>query len=177
MAGNITNEVLSNLMNSSNPMWVFCEDTKQLITANKAFIQKFEYSLDELQGIVNFDFVFPNDQRNFEKALNESKDEIGLSQVWKMRSKLGREIYILQSTTHLMYNNSPVKLITCFEVEKRFYKTDTNRKGIPLSDLLNIISHFDFENPRSNKNRTLLNHLKSAVRQLESIMYQEPAVN
>lgn len=158
-------------------MWVFCEDKEQIIAANQAFIQKFEYSLDELLSMSFLDFVFLNDQVTYEKALLEKQNDQRLSQVWKMQSKLGREIYVLQSTSDLLYDNNPVKLISFFEVEKQFYKQDKNRSGIPLSDLLNIISHFDFENPRNNKNRTLLNHLKSAARQLESIMRQEPAVN
>ncbi len=177
MAGNITNEALKSLMNSSNPMWVLHEDTLHITSVNQAFVQKFEYSLDEMLSIPFLDLVFHTDQRDFENALNENEDDGNMPRVWQLKSKLGRNIYVLINVIELTYNNSPIKLVTFFEVPEQFYKQEKNRGGIPLSDLLNIISHFDFENPRNNKNRTLLNHLKSAVRQLESIMYQEPAVN
>lgn len=176
MAGNITKEVLLQLMNSSTPMWVFCEETNQLLEANLACVQKFEFSNDELLRMSADDLICITDKIRYLNAIDTPPINTPLSQVWKMSTKLGREVYALHSDSVFMYDNRRVRLVTCFEVDEQFYTQD-NKIAIPLSDLLKIISHFDFEKPRSNKNKTLLNHLKSATRQLESIMFQEPAVN
>lgn len=173
MTGNLTTEDLNKLLNTQLPMWVYCVETHNILKVNDAFERHFEYTQSEIKNQSAVDLVTFDDRKAYKVWLQDVDLIEPITKVWKFKSKLGLEFPGILTMVDFTLVYSPVKLVTCFKVDEKFYRQSGKQNAIPLTDLLKLISHFDFENPRNSKNRSLLNHLKSATQQLESIIQVE----
>ncbi|MTI22585.1 PAS domain S-box protein [Fulvivirga sp. RKSG066] len=129
MAGNYTSAVLREFINTSTPMWVYCQQTLQFLEVNEAAIEKYGCTRDEFLQMTIKQIRPAEEVAKLDLAIEQIDKEGKVdSGAWLHQNKAGKTFYMHVHGSPIQFEGKKARLITAFDTDAKIKALIANKE-------------------------------------------------
>lgn len=146
------------------PKYIYDVETLQILDINDSFLEKYEYTKEEMLTLTAFDLILPNDHKIAWKALEKNRIQTDFSESFlKTKTKSGKIIDIVAQSNAIEFEKKKARLVLIVDVTEKL-KTENNNKlteerfkalvqdGSELISILDSKGHYTYISPNVETN-------------------------
>jgi PAS domain S-box-containing protein len=114
------NDSFSTLYQSNpQPMLIYDPEGSQIIAANDAVLQMYEYSRDEFLKCFLHDLIVPEEYTLLKMTLENNKDNLNKTGPWRTVTKSGKILYAYLMNVNINYSGKIVSLTSVIDISEQ----------------------------------------------------------
>lgn len=154
-----------------NPVLIYETGTLQIVRANQAFLQKYGYTCQEIDGL-NVEDIWPAEDANaFQQIAGQEKADNEASQFIRLQSKTGDTFYVKINAHNYSYEGKACRLVMVHDITERVEAE--NKARTAFDELNHHVNHSPLAMIKWDADFRIIKWSKRAE---EIIGYKEKAV-